>query len=120
VERAAWTDQRLDDLSHRVDAGFVRVDADLRELRSEVGRLRSELRSEFREAIGGLRSEMRREIGGLRRELRGEVGGLRSELRGEVGSLRGDIDALRITLLRVGGGVIVGLVGVIAAVLAGG
>jgi hypothetical protein len=45
--------------------------------------------------------------------MRGEIGGLRSELRGE-------IDALRITLLRVGGGVIVGLVGVIAAVLAGG
>jgi hypothetical protein len=76
MERAAWTDERLDDLSRRVDAGFARVDAELR-------------------------------------ELRGEIRGLGSELRGE-------IDALRITMLRVGGGVIVGLVGVIAAVLVSG
>jgi hypothetical protein len=91
VERAAWTDQRLDDLAARMDAGFKRVDADIRELRSD----------------------MRGEIRGLRTEMRSEIGGLRTELGGQ-------IDMLRITLLRVGGGVIVGLVGVIAAVLAGG
>ena len=28
-----WTDERLDDLARRVDAGFARVDADIRELR---------------------------------------------------------------------------------------
>ena len=76
MERAAWTDARLDDLSARLDAGFARVDADVRDLREEMRGLRIEL--------------------------------------------RGDIDALRVTLLRVGGGVIVGLVGVIAAVLANG
>lgn len=65
MERAAWTDERLDDLSRRVDAGFDKVDRDLRELRSEMG-------------------------------------------------------ALRITLLRIGGGIIAGLVGVIAAVLVNG
>jgi hypothetical protein len=69
MERAAWTDERLDDLARRVDAGFARVDADIRELRAE---------------------------------------------------LRMELGALRLTLLRVGGGVMVGLVGVIAAVLAGG
>jgi hypothetical protein len=68
MERAVWTDERLDDLSRRVDAGFDRVDADIREFRAE---------------------------------LRTEIGGL------------------RLTLLRVGGGVMVGLVGVIAAILAG-
>jgi hypothetical protein len=67
--RAAWTDERLDDLARRMDAGFARVDADIRELRME---------------------------------------------------LRTELGALRLTLLRVGGGVMVGLVGVIAAVLAGG
>jgi hypothetical protein len=76
MERAAWTDQRLDDLARRMDAGFQRVDADIRELRGEVVALR--------------------------------------------GELRGEIDALRVTLLRVGGGTIVGLIGVIAAVLASG
>ncbi len=30
--REAWTDERLDDLSRRMDNGFARVDADLRAL----------------------------------------------------------------------------------------
>ncbi|MGH2990249.1 MAG: hypothetical protein ACRDVF_18435 [Microbacterium sp.] len=34
--RATWTDERLDDLSRRVDGGFNRVDQDIRELRSEM------------------------------------------------------------------------------------
>jgi hypothetical protein len=68
MERGALTDERLDDLARRMDAGFARVDADIRELRME---------------------------------------------------LRTELGALRLTLLRVGG-VMVGLVGVIAAVLAGG
>jgi len=62
MERTAWTDQRLDDLANRMDAGFARVDADIRELRAEIG-------------------------------------------------------GLRLALLRVGGGIMIGLVGVIAAVL---
>ena len=34
--REAWTDERLDDLNARVERGFDRVDADVRELRSEM------------------------------------------------------------------------------------
>lgn len=62
MERVAWTDERLDDLANRMDAGFARVDADIRKLRAEIG-------------------------------------------------------GLRLTLLRVGGGIMIGLVGVIAAIL---
>ena len=62
MNHVAWTDERLDDLANRMDAGFARVDADIRELRAEIG-------------------------------------------------------GLRLTLLRVGGGVMIGLVGVIAAIL---
>jgi hypothetical protein len=29
-----WTDERLDDLARKVDAGFNRLDGDIRELRS--------------------------------------------------------------------------------------
>jgi hypothetical protein len=32
--RQSWTDERLDDLSQRMDSGFARVDADLRALTS--------------------------------------------------------------------------------------
>jgi hypothetical protein len=34
--REAWTDERLDDLSERMDRGFDRVDKDLRELKKSV------------------------------------------------------------------------------------
>jgi hypothetical protein len=31
-----WTDQRLDDLANRVDAGFEQVGSDMRDLRTEL------------------------------------------------------------------------------------
>jgi hypothetical protein len=36
VVREAWTDERLDDFAKRVDQRFDRVEADLRELRTEM------------------------------------------------------------------------------------
>jgi hypothetical protein len=39
MERTMWTDERLDDLSKKVDAGFERVDTDIRELRTAVHQL---------------------------------------------------------------------------------
>lgn len=80
MERMAWTDERLDDLSNRMDAGFLRVDADMRELGVEVRALRTGMRDE----IGALRTTTVR------------VG------------------------LGVGGGIMAGLLGVIATLLARG
>jgi len=34
--REKWTDDRLDDLNKKVDDGFARLDADIRELRAEM------------------------------------------------------------------------------------
>lgn len=34
--RDKWTDERLDDLSARMDKGFDRLDKDMREVRSEL------------------------------------------------------------------------------------
>jgi hypothetical protein len=34
MERTMWSDKRLDDLAHKVDSGFERVDRDIRELRT--------------------------------------------------------------------------------------
>ena len=69
MERAAWTDERLNDLAQRVDR-------DIRDLRGEMC-------SEF------------------------------AEVRGEIG-------ALRAIVIPGGGGIMAGLLGVIAAVLAHG
>jgi hypothetical protein len=40
MERAAWTDERLDDLADAMRSGFERVDRDMRDLRSEMESLR--------------------------------------------------------------------------------
>ncbi|MDQ3573119.1 MAG: hypothetical protein M3383_09715 [Actinomycetota bacterium] len=50
-------------------------------------------------------------------ELRADLRTFRSEIRTEIGGVRGEIEALQQTILRVGGGMMVGLIGVIAAVL---
>lgn len=34
--REKWTDERLDDLNHRVSEGFSRIDVELRELKSDL------------------------------------------------------------------------------------
>jgi hypothetical protein len=34
--REKWTDERLDDMSNRMDKGFDRLDKDMREVRSEM------------------------------------------------------------------------------------
>jgi hypothetical protein len=34
--RDAWTDERLDDLNHRVDAGFSEVREEIRAMRAEI------------------------------------------------------------------------------------
>ena len=41
MERVAWTDERLDELSRRMDAGFERVDVEIRGLRTEIAELRA-------------------------------------------------------------------------------
>jgi hypothetical protein len=35
-QRTTWSDERLDDLARRMDAGFDRIDRDIRELRVEI------------------------------------------------------------------------------------
>lgn len=52
--RVSWTDERLDDLSHRMDAGFNRVDADLRELRGEMNSRFDALQRTLILAAGGM------------------------------------------------------------------
>jgi hypothetical protein len=41
MERTMWTDERLDDLSHRMDAGFDRVDREISELRTDMREMRT-------------------------------------------------------------------------------
>jgi hypothetical protein len=113
--RSTWTDSRLDDLTHRMDDGFARVDKDLREIRAEIVSVRSELSAE----IGSVRSELSAEVSAVRTELSAEIGAVRTELSAETGSLRLEMnarfDSLQRTLLQFGGGLVASFVALIAA-----
>jgi len=52
--RQSWTDERLDDLSQRMDEGFRRVDADVRELRTEMNARFDNLNRTLLQLGGGL------------------------------------------------------------------
>ena len=56
MERVAWTDERLDDMSRRMDAGFERLE---RRLEHEI----RELRTEFKTELSEMRTAMNR-VGG--------------------------------------------------------
>lgn len=43
VARESWTDERLDDLNKKVDQGFTRLDADMRELNARFDSLQRTL-----------------------------------------------------------------------------
>ncbi len=47
MAREAWTDERLDDLTARMDKGFDEVKGEIREVKGEVGELRKEMNSRF-------------------------------------------------------------------------
>ena len=54
----AWTDERLDDMSRRMDAGFERLE---RRLECEIRELRAELKTD----LGEMRTAMNRAGGGI-------------------------------------------------------
>jgi phosphosulfolactate synthase (CoM biosynthesis protein A) len=45
--REKWTDERLDDLNQHLSGGFDRLDAELRDVRADLGAVRSEMNSRF-------------------------------------------------------------------------
>jgi hypothetical protein len=52
--RVNWTDELLDELSHRVDEGFGRMDADLRDMRTEMNARFDALQGALIHVAGGM------------------------------------------------------------------
>ncbi len=98
--RATWSDERLDDLSRRVEAGFDRVDEDLRALRADLGA-----------RIDGQGTSLGARIDG-------QGTSLGARIDGSTRALNARIDALQRTMIQVGGGMIItmfiGFAGLIA------
>jgi hypothetical protein len=63
--RGAWTDERLDDLSARVDRGFDRVSGDVRDLRAEMDVRFDRVNGE----LGDLRTEMNTHFDAMQRTM---------------------------------------------------
>ena len=61
MAREAWTDERLDDLSKKVDVGF-------KEMRTEFRTLRGEIAGEFQAARGEIQG-VRDEVAAMNRNL---------------------------------------------------
>jgi phage host-nuclease inhibitor protein Gam len=104
--REAWTDERLDDLARRMDRGFDRVDADIRELRGEM-----------REEFTALRGEMTDGFASVRGELNQQVGSQREESVALWGEVNTRLDGIQQTMIRFNGALLVSLVALILAVL---
>jgi hypothetical protein len=94
--REVWTDERMDDLNHRVDEGFGRMDREFQ----------------------AIRLEMRTEFAAVRGEMKVESAAIRSELGTTRSELSGQIAALNRTILQVGAGVVatmfIGLLNLVA------
>lgn len=112
VPRESWTDQRLDDLSNRVDEGFRELRAEIASVRGEIGSVRGEIAS-----VRGEVSELRAELGQVREGL----GEIRAEMKGLEKKFDAKFDAMNRTL-QIGfgliGAVLTGILGLIAAQLA--
>jgi hypothetical protein len=132
MERTAWTDERLDDFSHRMDAGFERVDRDIRDLRTEMregfGGVRAEMRDEFtdvrtevRDEFTAVRTEMREGFAAVRTEMRDGFADVRAEMRAEFAAVREDIASMQGMMWRFGGAMIATFgAGLVAVAVRGG
>src|SRR2546423_1570818 len=83
--REVWTDERMDDLNHRVDEGFRRMDREFQ----------------------AIRLEMRTEFAAVRGETKTEFAAVRSEMKTEFAAMRAEMAAMNRTFMQIGAGVIV-------------
>ena len=88
MARETWTDERLDDLSAKLDENFREVRTDIRELRSGLDSVKGEV-GELREEVGLLRGEMKAGFAALTRTLQiglGLIGSFLIAIIGLVGT----------------------------------
>lgn len=119
--RQSWTDDRLDEFGRRIDERFDRmderfgdVDQRFRQVDERFDRLEAEMRSGFERVdrdIKGFGAETQ----GANQELRSEIKDGNRELRKDFDALRKENHALQMTMIRVGGAIIVALMGLVIA-----
>jgi hypothetical protein len=100
--RQSWTDDRLDDLSQRMDERFDQVEG---EMDRRLKHVEGEMDKRFKHVEG----EMDRRFG--------EMGKRFDRVEGDIRDLRNDMSALQRTMLQVGGGLIAANLTLMAGVI---
>lgn len=116
--RQTWTDDRMDDLVAKVEAGFAQARADLGSTREELRREIKEQGEELRREIKEQGKELRSEIKAQGDELRSEIRELGQELRGEIQALTAITAAGQRTMLQICGGLATALIVVLGTLVA--
>jgi tetrahydromethanopterin S-methyltransferase subunit G len=93
--RETWTDERLDDLSKKVDDGFADVKTEMREGFAKVDRRFSETKAETTERFDRLETRVEKDFGELNQRF----------------------DRMQFTLIGSAAGIIAALIGIIATQL---
>ena len=136
--RQSWTDDRLDDLSHRMDERFDQVEG---EMKAGFDRVDREMKTGF-DRVDGEIKDLRAEIKDQGKELRAEMAGMEARLRTQANQhqvrteeefakvwkefskvhdgtqqLQAEIHALHRTMIRIGWTGMITLIAAIAGVL---
>lgn len=115
--RNSWTDERLDEMSRRMDQGFAQIHADVKALgettKADIRALGDETRTE----IKALRRDAKAEIKALRSDTKAETRALRESTKADIRLLATEFVALQRTLVLTGGGILAALLGVLATQL---
>ena len=93
-----WTDERMDDMADLMDAGFERVDGDIRDLRVEVKEVREQMHGEFR----SVRAEMQEGFKDVRSEMQEGFKDVRSEMQFGLARVHDEVAELRSMMFRFG------------------
>lgn len=88
--RAAWSDERLDDLNHSIREGFARNDREHQEFREEMRAMRAEMAS-FRSEMNDRFDSMQRTFDSFQRMIIVGLFGLFASTLGAIVALAGGI-----------------------------
>ncbi len=117
MERST-TDKRLDELNHKVDQGFERVETDMRALRAESQAEFAALRSEFKAESSALRLEFKEEWSALRKEIKSESTALRAEIKAGFNAMDERFERTHHLLIQFCGGLLGSFIVAAAALIA--
>ncbi len=115
MAREKWTDERLDDLTQRVDRGFEESKVEIRDLRSDMNKGFDRVDKGFGRVDADIR-DLRGEIGALRSDTNTEIGTLRSGMKKGFDDMNARFDAMQRTMIL---GFVTLFASIVASVIAG-